>query len=127
MQKKTDSIIGIFEPIPQESIPALTKTEQQVLRYAAGYVATKLSRHYGKSKSNLAKVYHEILLSWKITPCETSINFLSFTRKLLELANRGGLFEVGDKVFIFFRRMEIIINPIFWIIFYYINCSVNML
>ena len=43
--------------------------------------------------------------------------FLDFTRKWVELVNRGGLIEVKDEFYIFIRRIEVVIRKILTIKF----------
>ncbi|CAC5367228.1 unnamed protein product [Mytilus coruscus] len=93
----------------------LSVQEEQALRYTAGYIAQSLLKSYEKRKESnkVAAAYCSVLSSWNESmSCNIqSANFLSYTRRLVEFADRGGLFSIKDQVFIFFRRMEITLKP----------------
>lgn len=106
--------------MPNEDASAsmqLSVQEEQALRYTAGYIAQSLLKSYEKRKecNKVAAAYCSVLSSWNESmSCRNiqSANFLSYTRRLVEFADRGGLFSIKDPVFIFFRRMEITLKPL---------------
>ena len=87
------------------SPPTLSPDEENVIRYAAGYVPMKLMKRYEKQSSKVAVEYVECLSSMAVNGDESSLEAytLEWSRKL----NRGGLFEVNDETYRFFREVEV--------------------
>ena len=93
----------------------LTKDEQEVLSYVAGYIVASLRKRYFRlQKSERQETKEAALAAIKLlnslhskgTDVITSNSFLEFTRKWTEIQNRGGLIVVNDAMFIFIRRIE---------------------
>ena len=72
-------------------------------RQAAGYIPFKLLKKY-EAKSKVVGVI-ECLSAMAVNGEESSL--FEYTRKWIHLVNRGGLFEVNDTVYNFFREIEI--------------------
>ena len=116
LKKTVEESENIFE-MPSKDACQNTKfspQEEQALRYTAGYICHSLLNQLSKRKNNkAADTFRETVSKWNETNINISTtNFLSYTRKLVEYANRGGLFTINDNVYIFFRRMEIVIKPL---------------
>ncbi|CAG2238723.1 unnamed protein product [Mytilus edulis] len=106
--KKRTKEMPTAEP---EKVFKLDRTEEQVLRYTAGYVCRKLSRHFKRyPRNDTAKVCAEIVDSFHKSSITRTYNFLSYTKQWIDLINRGGVYEINDDVFIFFRRMELVVR-----------------
>ena len=90
----------------------LSVEEEGVLRYVAGFIPFALVKRYSRVKSTLGKKYTDILLSWKLEEDENTEadSFLAYTSVWMTYQNRGGLFNVSDKVYTFFRSMEFVVK-----------------
>ena len=89
-------------------VPALTVDEENVIRYAAGFVPFKLLKRYEKSSSVDAVSFTECLSSLAVDGDESSL--LEYTMKWTRLVNRGGLFEINDTAFMLFKEIELIVR-----------------
>lgn len=91
-------------------IPPLTTDEENIIRYAAGYVPFKLLKKYEKmiisSSSQVDTVGIIECLSTMAVNGEES-DMLEYTAKWTRLVNRGGLFEVNDTAFMLFKEIEV--------------------
>nr|XP_054762020.1 uncharacterized protein LOC129268494 [Lytechinus pictus] len=95
----------------EENAATLTKECEGVLRLVAGYVPFALIKKYSKMKSTLGNRFKEFLLTWRVTEDDSTEadSFLSYTSVWMTHQNRGGLFEVSDQVYKFFRSMEFVV------------------
>ena len=94
---------------------SLSETEEQVLRYVAGFVAYKLSKHFARYPANsVAKLCLSVIKSWQNNPSlpQEPKTFLDYTNQWIAEVNRGGLFNVKDEVFIVFRHIENTCKPL---------------
>jgi hypothetical protein len=82
-------------------VPELTGDEENILRYAAGYVPYKLLKKYEKTDSVGVM---ECLTAMAVNGEEGDL--LQYTTKWIEIVNRGGLFELNDTAYAFFREIE---------------------
>ena len=73
--------------------PQITEDEENILRYAAGYVPHKLLKKYGSHSSLISHLYVECLSSMAVNGEESSL--MEYTSKWISLCNRGGLFDVN--------------------------------
>ncbi|KAJ8023363.1 hypothetical protein HOLleu_35777 [Holothuria leucospilota] len=101
---ETDMPAQILNVCPQ----GMDKSEEQALRYCAGYVPFKLRKRYMKMKGNdVAAQYVDILSSWSEgKSSHDADSLLDYTTKWIDVQNRGGLFKINDNVFILFKMME---------------------
>ncbi len=83
----------------------LTRDEENILRYVAGYVPFKLLLQYEKSKAAEAVSVVECLSGMAVNGEESDA--LAYTSKWIELINRGGVFEVSDTTYMFFKEIEL--------------------
>ena len=74
------------------AVPALTSDEENILRYAAGYVPFKLLNQYEKSLVESTDGITECHTAMAVNAEESSV--LEYTRKWICLVNCGGLFEI---------------------------------
>ncbi len=87
-------------------VPELTMDEENIVRYAAGFVPFKLLKRYEKKKDlDIALHAIECLSSMGVNGDESDI--LEYTRKWTLEVNRGGLFEINDLTYTFFKEIEI--------------------
>ncbi len=84
-------------------IPTLTSDEENILRYVAGYIPFKLLNRYENDISSSDGII-ECLSAMAVTGEDGSL--LEYTTKWIGLVNRGGLFEVNDTAYTFFREIE---------------------
>ena len=84
-------------PQPQE----LSEEEEQIVRYAAGYVPMSLLKKHEKSES---VEFVECLSKMAVNGDESSL--LSYTLEWSRAINRGGLFEINDDAYRLFKEIE---------------------
>ena len=85
--------------------PPLSADEENILRYIAGYVPFKLLKWYEKSKAVESVSVVECLSGMAVNGEESDA--IAYTSKWIELVNRGGVFEVSDATFTFFKEVEL--------------------
>ena len=88
---------------PEHQLPT-PSSDKNIIQYAAGYVPMKLMK-YEKQSLDVAAEYFECLNSMAINGDESSLQ--AYTLEWSKKVNRGGLFEVNDETFRFFREIEI--------------------
>ncbi|VDI34473.1 coiled-coil and C2 domain-containing protein 1 [Mytilus galloprovincialis] len=117
LQQLFQELMKKRHPIPstsgeKTSVLTISESEEQALRFTAGYICRKLSRHFTKYQRNpMHAQCRDIIKNFKISESEVDTrNLLSYTKEWLILVNRGGLFSVSDSVYMFFKEMEIIIR-----------------
>ncbi|XP_066301667.1 uncharacterized protein [Branchiostoma lanceolatum] len=94
-----------------DDIRNMSEAEEQVLRYVAGYIPHALLKRYKKCNNKIAKLYVSVLEQWKVSGTRHSdTSFLKYTEGWVNAVDRGGLFNVTDKVYLFFRAMEKIVR-----------------
>lgn len=85
--------------------PEITVDEENIIRYAAGYVPYKLMKKYEHQPSATARYFVECLGNMAINGEESSL--MEYTSKWISLCNRGGLFEINDISYLMFRDIEL--------------------
>ena len=84
--------------------------EENVIRYMAGYVPFKLMKVYEikntQEDANVLDCLSDMAISGPVD------DFYAYTQEWTQAVNRGGLFEVKDVVFTFFRKLEILMRGI---------------
>lgn len=96
--------------------PALTRDEENILRYAAGYIPFKLLNQYEKNlSSQTTDGIIECLSTMAVNGEESTL--LEYTTKWIELVNRGGLFEINDIAYTFFKEIEMKVRKKLFIAF----------
>ncbi|XP_033118367.1 uncharacterized protein LOC117117978 [Anneissia japonica] len=94
-----------------ENIPSsltLTRDEEEILRYTAGYVPHALLKRYLKLPNNtMAVAFATELAMWKVQEDIEECSFYKYTNSWIQRQNRGGLFIVNDKIFFLFREIEV--------------------
>ncbi|XP_013410367.1 uncharacterized protein LOC106173704 [Lingula anatina] len=89
----------------------MTDSEQQALRYVAGYMCQKLSK-----KCELKSLqYAAIIKTWfrKGKPSSDGAAYLKVSRQWTEMVDRGGLCHVNDILFLFVRLLEEVVREVF--------------
>lgn len=76
--------------------------EENIVRYAAGFVPLK--SYEGKKNLDIALHAIECLSSMGVNGDESDI--MEYTRKWTMEVNRGGLFEINDLTYTFFKEIE---------------------
>ena len=97
-----------YMDISSETIgDSMTETELQTLRYVAGYIVRKLKTH---ANGELAAAI-ERLVEFSNDDGAEHNTFLDYTKRLLDLHDRGGLIKVNDKFFVLLLGFEKLIKP----------------
>ena len=86
-------------------VVALTVDEENIIRYAAGYVPFKLLLQYEKSKAEESVNVIDCLSGMGVNGEESDA--MEYTSKWIELVNRGGAFEINDTTYLFFKEIEL--------------------
>ena len=97
---ETKVLLDFTPPVIQCPLAPLTKDELNALRYIAGYVPFKLLKKLQKRQE-----FRRWLEGMAVEGTETS--YLDYTKEWIERVNRGGLFRVNDKAFVFFTHLEL--------------------
>ena len=79
-------------PVEAVTPPSLTKDEENIIRYACGYVGMKLHDRFIKQDGSKAAQFVECIDSMHVVGPASS--FLDYTREWIDKVNRGGLFNV---------------------------------
>jgi len=92
---------------PQKAVmsPSLTTDEENIIRYACGYVGMKLHDRFIKQDGKKAEQFVECIDSMHVAGPTSS--FLDYTRECVSKVNRGGLFYVSDNAYNLFVALEI--------------------
>ena len=88
-----------------QELPPLTKEEEDILRYACGYVPYKLLQRFRKQKTEKAAEYAECVVSMAFRG--EGEDLPTYAIKWIEQVNRGGLFQVNDQAFSLFHLIEL--------------------
>ena len=87
----------------------LTVDEDNVLRYACGYVAKELYQKFLKQHGEKYTTFAECLTRMK-PHIEDSMHpvtsFMEYTSQWVKIINRGGLYEVNDESYLLFKEIE---------------------
>ena len=94
--------------LPKCTIDNISTDELNVIRYACGYVAHKLLKRYEKKSGDVVQQY--IICLGEMAVEGEGNDFLAYTRRWLELVNRGGLFPLNDEAFQFFVEIELCVR-----------------
>ena len=97
-----------------------SREEQEVIRYAAGYIVYSLRKRYfslTKSEKQSTKIAAiaslQFLDSVKVKADGLEAKtFLDFSRNWIELRNRGGLVMINDEMLLFIRRIESLVRGV---------------
>ena len=96
-----------FTP-PEPAIPNptvdMTTDELNALQYAAGYVLHALLRRFEKRTGNKYEAFIECLGDMAVSCDDTE--FFAYTKKWINIVNRGGLFPVNSITYQFFVAIE---------------------
>lgn len=85
--------------------PSLTKDEENIIRYACGFVGMKLHDRFIKQAGKKAAEFVECIDSMHVVGPASS--FLDYTREWVDKINRGGLFYVSDSAYNLFVAIEV--------------------
>lgn len=89
----------------------LDDRESNILKYVAGFVAFSLKKRFNRHPNELNQNLLKSLESWTVKEYEKSC--FEFKNKWVSLVNRGGLVDVNDKCFLFFRSIEYAVRRVF--------------
>ena len=108
-------IEAMYRVEPEESTQSntaeaalLTKDEENILCYACGYVGLKLYQRFVKMPGKKAAQFVECLGNMHSKGPTSSL--LDYTKEWMEKVNRGGLFDISDKVYRLFVSIELVMR-----------------
>lgn len=108
-------IEATFRVEPEESTQSdaaetapLTKDEENILRYACGYVGLKLYQRFIKMPGEKAAQFVECLGNMHSEGPTSSL--LDYTKEWVEKVNRGGLFDISDEAYRLFVSIELVMK-----------------
>ena len=85
---------------------SLSVDEENALQYASGFIPFKLLRKYRSLSSEKALAFTSCLQNMKVEESEMSLDhdytFVAYTRRWIDLVDRGGLFKVNSSAYAFF-------------------------
>ena len=84
--------------------PSLTPDEENIVRYASGYVPMALIKRFETHVTERSTSFVECLSAMAVDGEGTT--FLEYTTQWISKINRGGLFEVNDRAYLLFREIE---------------------
>ena len=83
----------------------MSSEEENAIRYASGFVTMRLKKIYEQEHTNKARQFVECLANMSVEG--DGSNFYEYTKIWISTINRGGLFEINDSCFLFFRALEL--------------------
>ena len=88
----------------------LSSEEKNIIRYVSGFVPLKLMKKYRKVKGAKAGDFVECLSHMAVDGPESS--FYDYTKEWIKLVDCGGLFNVNDNSYVFFRALELLTRSV---------------
>ena len=111
-----EKVFKIYDSKPTSTIASVrigtnfSKDEENVIRYACGYVVRKLMQKFLNQKNNEIKgaAFVESLSRMRADHEDNAslTSFLEYTRDWIATVNRGGLYEVNDDVYLLMKEIE---------------------
>lgn len=90
-----------------ESSEEITNVEENILRYAAGFVPYALTKKCKKRQCPESDAQIKCLTAiGVINEVEHPQTFLEYTKCWIDKQNRGGLFQLKNEAYLFFRSVE---------------------
>ena len=114
-QKLFEDVLKTYFQVPSQAASAiapasahqsseLDEEEEQIVRYAAGFVPMSLLKKHEKESTDKSVEFVECLTKMAVNGDESS--FLSYTLEWSRTVNRGGLFEINDDTYRLFKHIE---------------------
>ena len=86
--------------------------EQNILKYVSGFVVFSLTKKYSLLDNEVHTKFVKVLDTWSLKNANQAVWF-EFKDKWLNLVNRGGLVDVNNDCFLFFRSIEYTVRKVF--------------
>ena len=90
------------------------KLSDLVIRYASGYIPRSLMKRFKSKKKSKYTDFMDCLLnmSTELDDDESAeMSFYEYSKRCIEIANRGGLFETNEVTYMLFRVIEETLLP----------------
>ena len=101
---------GLYETVhtPPQERSILSKDEDNIIRYACGYIVRTMLQKYLKQHGEKAASFVECISRMQAdhTDDKPLSSFLDYTCEWIGAVNRGGLYEVKNEVYLLFREIE---------------------
>lgn len=92
---------------------SLNKEEDATIRYVAGFIVVSIRNVLGSTKTSEGKAVAQILDYWRSKDSyEENDTLLEYSKKWVNIVNRGGLHHVSDDFFKFIRAIELVARQI---------------
>ena len=92
---------------------SLTKEEEKVLRYVAGFIPFSLKKIYQYKNSPIAKAVLDLIKSWMMNKEEEQEDSMyAYTKSWIDRIDRGGLMVVNEQFYVFIKRIECVARHI---------------
>ena len=112
MNMACDEVFSVITSLPNRkelevnSLPQCLPTdEENIIRYACGYVGMKLYNHFVKQPGEKAAAFVECIDHMRSEGPTSSLQ--EYTREWVEKVNRGELFDVSDEAYNLFIAIEV--------------------
>jgi len=111
-----DLLTSMFQTIekePSEPLVELTADEENVIRYACGYVVRKLHQKFLKQHGEKCVSFVECLTQMRANSHEDSVpvtSFMEYTMQWVKIINRGGLYEINNESYLLFKEIETVMQ-----------------
>ena len=109
LKYRNDVLCPKFEEHLDDDISPLETTEEQTIRYVAGYILYSVRKSVQNKRSSNGIAILKILSCWgsKSSSDLDPSSFLDCTKEWIEKFNRGSLVVINDDFCIFVRHLEI--------------------
>ena len=111
-----NSVLSTKKNIPKVTI-ALDESEEETLRYVAGYLAFSIRKSVD-TRTSEGKMVRDLISFWGCKEEEEtgeefeSLPLLDYTKKWVDIVNRGGLFVPNDQFYMLIRTIELVARSV---------------
>ena len=91
-------------PAPLKRV-SMSSEEENAVRYASGFVRIRLMKKYKKINNIKAAQFVDCLSHLSSSDEDEESSYYEYMKTWIDIVNRGGLFCVNEKIFLFFINM----------------------
>ena len=94
-------------PAPLKQV-SMSSEEENAVRYASGFVPMRFMKKYKKINNTRAAQFVDCLSHMALSSSDEESSYYEYTKTWIDMVNRGGLFCVNERTFLFFfQSMEL--------------------